>query len=94
MPDIIVKRGNKGDLTIKLREPDFDVYRIAIMAYQSNSGKGDKLAAGKVILESCCADDEALKVLADIKKDVKAFASACLDAVDLLEFYDTEVKKN
>jgi hypothetical protein len=90
MPEILIKRDEqKGDLVLKLKEPDFDVYRMAIMAYQSNSGKGDKLAAGKIIIEICCTEG-----LDELKKDKVAFVSACLDAVDLLEFYHTEVKKN
>jgi predicted nicotinamide N-methyase len=91
MPTIIIKREKeKGDLTLELKDPDFDVYRMAIMAYQGATGASrDKLAAGKIVLELCCTSG-----LPEVKKDKKAFISACMDAVDLLEFYDTEVKKN
>ena len=61
--ELIVKTGNKP-ITIKLREPTFDVYRMAIMAFQTLSGKGDQLAAGKIVLETCAIDS-----LENIKKD-------------------------
>jgi len=88
MHEIIIKRGKNKPIVVKLKEPDFDVYRIAIMAYQSISGEGDKLAAGKIVLETCCTEG-----LDELRKDQKAFISACLEAVGLLTFYDTEVKK-
>lgn len=85
--EIIVKRP-KGDVTLKLKEPDFDTYRMAIMAVQSESGKADQLAAGKIYLEICCTEG-----LEEVKKDNKAFISACLEAYNLLTLYETEVKK-
>lgn len=85
---LIIKRP-QGNIEIKLREPGFDEYRLAIMAWQSNSGKGDKLAAGEVVLKTCCIEG-----LKELEKDKKAYISACLEAVELITFYDSEIKKN
>ena len=82
----------KGDVSITLNEPNFDQYRGAMLAMETPGGKNDRLAGGNFILTACIINEDRDK-LDVIKADVKAHASAALEASDLLTVYNVELKK-
>jgi len=86
---ITIKSPGKN-LTAKLTEPDIMVYGAAQAAGTTSTGKFDIIAAGKVVFDFCAKEGD----IETIKKDVKAYAAACLDCYGLLSFYESEIKKN
>jgi len=80
----------KKDLEIGLIEPDINVYGAAQVAGTNSTGKFDMIAAGKCIFDFCAVEGD----IKEVKADVMAYATACLESYKLIGFYDSEIKKN
>lgn len=107
MHEININTG-KRKFQIKLREPEFTDYQNANIALQNQFGI-DNLAAGRVILKACWIEGgeivegkEGYQNIDDFRfgdksKDsiiLKAYISACVDAYQLVNLFDSELKKN
>ena len=86
----ITIKSPKKDLVVQLIEPDMMVYGAAQVAGNNETGKFDIIAAGKCVFDFCAKEGD----IELVKKDVKAYAAACLECYGLLGFYDSEIKKN
>lgn len=72
-----------------LREPVWEEYLGAMEAIRMPSGKTNIAKCGRFVLETCWLDgDEEIKTVPSL------LYSASLDAYDLIEVHDTELKKN
>ena len=91
-----------------LREPTFEHYQQANLALQNENGT-DTLAAGRYIIKHCWENGgEVIEgkegyikseevLFGDESKDemiLKAFISACFEAYQLLNVFESELKKN
>lgn len=101
---------NTGDRKFEfvLKEPEFKHYQGANIALQNENGT-DILAAGRFIIKHCWVDGgEVLKnkegyhnsddlLFGDQSKDktiLKVFVSACAEAYNLLNIFESDLKKN
>jgi hypothetical protein len=88
----IIVHTPKGEVSISLNQPNFDQYQGAMLAMETPSGKNAVLYAGRFILTACVVAEDRDK-LNQIEKDVRAHASASMDAYSLLNLYTSDLKK-
>ena len=86
--EIIVKLPEGKEAKCILREPNFEVYGMAMVAGTNSTGKFNEIAAGKFVLDTCWVEGDEI-----IKKDTKAYVSAAWEAYDLISIYTAELKK-
>lgn len=95
--EIVIKHPKK-DLKAVLKRPNFEVYKAATVALQTQTpGKVDYLAAGDILMKFCWVEGSPELENGSNSSDpdiVAAYASACVDAYhELYLAFETIVKK-
>lgn len=87
----IVVKYKERELVIPMREPTFEELSAALMALRRSSAGIDLAGAGALLLATCA--DHA-KMPKEVNEIASVKLSAALAAAELLEFHESELKKN
>lgn len=81
-----------GDKSCQLREPNRSEYgRVISMVTPMAGREPDFVKAGEILLNSCwVSGDHSMKNHENVKLNV----TACINAIGLLDLYESELKKN
>ncbi len=85
---ITVKVSEKESYKCELREPEFEELAHALALMSMEGGRVNLGRAGRFIIESCWVSGDK-----KIKTDAKILLSASLEAAELIEIFETEIKK-
>lgn len=104
---IDINTGNRN-FRVVLKDPEFKDYQTANIALQNEYGV-DNIAAGRIVLKNCWVEggeivdgkdgyinEEDFRV-GDNSKDpiiLKAYITACVEAYQLLNLFESDLKKN
>ncbi|MCP3682137.1 MAG: hypothetical protein GY861_05540 [bacterium] len=88
-PELIkMMEDNFKEYSCNLREPGFEELSNALVNMSRQDGRVNRAAGGKFLLVTCWEDGDEI-----IKQNPKMLLSASLKAAELVDIYDSEIKK-